>query len=303
MDWGLVGLIQQFRTGPYGWILVPLDLLILAFIIYHVLLLIRGTRAVQMFLGVIFLLLVSWLAKIAGLTTVQRVLDGALFYVPFAIIIIFQNTIRRALASLGGIPILKRFSPAQPVRLIDEVALAAQSLAQRKIGALIVIEREQGLRHFVESGILLDAVVSYDLLVNIFIPRTPLHDGAVVIAEGRIRAASTFLPLTTHPALSKDFGTRHRAAIGVTEETDALAVVVSEERGEVSVALEGRIYRDMDDKALRAFLRRHLRSRPELAADAEGEDGADVHEEEEEDSRKGHDATMSGAAVKEAHES
>jgi uncharacterized protein (TIGR00159 family) len=286
MDWGLVELIQQFRNGPYAWILVPLDLLVLAFIIYRVLLLIRGTRAVQMFLGIIFLLLFSWLAKITGMTTVQRVLDNILFYIPFAIIVIFQNTIRRALASLGGIPILRRFSPAQPLRLVDEVALASQSLAQRKIGALIVIEREQGLRHFVESGILLDAVVSYDLLVNIFIPKTPLHDGAVVISDGRIRAASTFLPLTTHPSLSKDFGTRHRAAIGVTEETDALAVVVSEERGEVSVALEGRIYRDMDDKALRAFLSRHLKARPETEAEDE--------EPKEE---------IAAPAVKEAHES
>jgi uncharacterized protein (TIGR00159 family) len=297
MDWGLVELIQQFRNGPYGWLLVPLDLLVLAFIIYRVLLLIRGTRAVQMFLGIIFLVLFSWLAKIAGMTTVQRVLDNILFYIPFAIIVIFQNTIRRALASLGGIPILKHFSPPQSVRLVDEVALASQSLAQRKIGALIVIEREQGLRHFVESGILLDAVVSYDLLVNIFIPRTPLHDGAVVIADGRIRAASTFLPLTTHPSLSKDFGTRHRAAIGISEETDALAVVVSEERGEVSVALAGRIYRDMDDQALRAFLGRHLKARSEVTTEAE----APGKDEEKRD--EGHDATLGGAAVKEAHES
>ncbi len=295
MDWGVVELIRRFHDGPYGWILVPLDLMVLAFIIYHVLVLIRGTRAVQMFLGIIFLVLFSWVAKVTGMTTVERVLDNILFYVPFAIIVIFQNTIRRALASLGSIPLLGRFGLAQPVRIIDEVALAAQSLAQRKIGALIVIEREQGLRHFVESGIMLDAVVSYDLLVNIFIPRTPLHDGAVVIAEGRIRAASTFLPLTTHPSLSKDFGTRHRAAIGVTEETDALAVVVSEERGEVSVALEGRIYRDMDDKALRAFLARHLKARPEVEVPLE--------EEDEEERHEGNEARMSGAAVKEAHES
>lgn len=298
MDWGVVELIQRFHNGPYGWILVPLDLLVLAFIIYHVLLLIRGTRAVQMFLGIIFLLVFDWVARVTGMTTVERVLDNILFYIPFAIIVIFQNTIRRALASLGGIPLLGRFGLTQPVRLIDEVALASQSLAQRKIGALIVIEREQGLRHFVESGILLDAVVSYDLLVNIFIPRTPLHDGAVVIAGGRIRAASTFLPLTTHSSLSRDFGTRHRAAIGISEETDALAVVVSEERGEVSVALEGRIYRDMDDQALRAFLGRHLKARSEAEAEVKEEDA------EERDDRHGeHDATMSGAAVKEAHES
>jgi len=288
MDWGVVEFLQQFRDGPYGWVLVPLDLLVLAFIIYHVLLLIRGTRAVQMFLGIIFLLLFSWVAKITGMITVGRVLDNILFYIPFAIIVIFQNTIRRALANLGRVPLLGGIRPVQPVRLIDEVTVAAQSLAQRKIGALIVIEREEGLRHFVETGILVDAVVSYDLLVNIFVPRTPLHDGAVIIADGRIRAASTFLPLTAHPSLSRDFGTRHRAAIGVTEETDALAVVISEERGEVSVALQGRIYRDMDDKALRAFLNRHLEARPEAEAEAKTENNAENNAETQ---------------VKEAHES
>ena len=295
MDWGIVELIQQFHSGPYGWILVPLDLLVLAFIIYHVLLLIRGTRAVQMFLGIIFLLVFDWVARVTGMTTVERVLDNILFYIPFAIIVIFQNTIRRALANLGGISLLRRFHPVQPARLIDEVTLAAQSLAQRKIGALIVIEREEGLRHFVETGILVDAVVSYDLLVNLFMPRTPLHDGAVIIADGRIRAASTFLPLTAHPSLSRDFGTRHRAAIGVTEETDALAVVVSEERGEVSVALQGRIYRDMDDKALRAFLHRHLKGRDPVDSETEAEN--------KEERQEGRDTTLNATAVKEAHES
>ncbi len=288
-DWRLVELLQQFRNGPLGWIIIPLDLLLLAFIIYHALLLIRGTRAVQMFFGIIFLLTFSWVAKAAGMTTVHRVLDNILFYIPFAVIVIFQNTIRRALANIGGLPLFGRANQ-QPARLVDELALASQSLAQRKIGALIVIEREQGLRHFIETGILIDAVVSYDLLVNIFIPKTPLHDGAVIIQDGRIKAASTFLPITTHPSLSKDFGTRHRAAVGVTEETDAIAIVVSEERGEVSAAIKGRIYRDMDDQALRAFLRRHLKaSEPEAEPD------------EKETSEPSEGVTPAG--VKEAHES
>ena len=258
----LLETLQQFRAGPFGFAIHLLDIFLLAFIIYRLFLLIRGTRAVQMFLGVIFLLVFYWVAGLFGMETVHRVLGNILFYIPFAIIVIFQNTIRRALASFGTNPLLR---PTQPVHLIDELILAARSLAQRKIGALIVIEREQGLRNFIETGILIDAIVSYDLLLNIFIPRTPLHDGAVIIQEGRIRAASTFLPLTTHPALSKDFGTRHRAAVGVTEETDAIAVVVSEERGEVSLAFQGRMFRDLDDESLRSLLLRNLRPAEEAA--------------------------------------
>jgi diadenylate cyclase len=151
------------------------------------------------------------------------------------------------------------------LRLVDDIVLAARAMAQRRIGAILVLEREQGLRSYIETGIPIDALPSYDLLVNLFIPHTPLHDGAAIVAEGRIKAAACFLPLTSHPTLSKEFGSRHRAAIGITEETDAVAVVVSEERGEVSAAFEGRLYRDMDDAALRSLLRRHLRLRVETA--------------------------------------
>jgi len=275
--WSLVEALRQFRAGPLGWLVDLLDIFLLAFIIYHLFLLVRGTRAVQMFLGIGALLVFYWLAGLAGLRTVHRVVGTILFYVPFAMIVIFQNTIRRALAALGGTLPLRRIYGAQPARLVDEVVLAARSMAQRRIGALIVLGREQGLRSYVETGIQIDAVPSYDLLVNIFVPNTPLHDGAVIIQDSRIQAASCFLPLTSHPTLSKEFGTRHRAAIGISEETDALAVVVSEERGEVSAAFEGRIYRNLEDGELRALLRRHVRTRTDPVA-AEPAPAEQAHE-------------------------
>jgi uncharacterized protein (TIGR00159 family) len=278
--WGAIEAIRQIRAGPFGWVVDLVDILLLAYVFYHLILLLRGTRAVQMLVGVGVLLVFYWATGLTGLDTVHRVVGGILFYVPFAMIVVFQNTIRRALATFGGNLPIRRFYSTQPARIVDEIVLAARSLAQRKIGALIVVEREQGLRSYAETGIQLDAVLSYDLLVNIFVPRTPLHDGAVIVQEGRLMAASCFLPLTSHPTLSKEFGTRHRAAIGITEETDALSVIVSEERGEISAAFEGRVYRDMDDDELRTFLRRNLRLRVEpeapepRAADEEMERGA-----------------------------
>ena len=261
--WTNLEAIRQFRAGPFGWTVDLVDILLLACIFYYLFLLIRGTRAVQMLMGVGVLLVFYWATGLAGLDTVHRIVGAFLFYVPFAMIVVFQNTIRRALATFGGNLPIRRFYSAQPSRIVDEVALATRSLAQRKLGALIVLEREQGLRSYIETGIHIDAALSYDLLVNIFIPNTPLHDGAAIIQEGRLVAASCFLPITSHPALSKEFGTRHRAAIGITEETDAVTIVVSEERGEISAAFEGRIYRDLNDDELRTFLRRHLRLRVE----------------------------------------
>jgi len=289
--WSALEALREFRIGPFGWVLELLDIFLLAFLAYHLFLLIRGTRAVHMFLGVVYLLLLYWVAGLTGMTTVHSVIGALLPFVGFAMVVIFQNTIRRGLASVGSIFPMRKIYTAQPARVVEGVALAARSLAQRKIGALIVIGREQGLRQFIETGIQLDAAVSYDLLVNIFIPKTPLHDGAVIIQEGRIVAASCFLPITSHPTLSKEFGTRHRAAIGITEETDAVTVVVSEERGEVSAAFEGRIYRDLDDEGLRSLLRRNIRLRPE------NDDEAETELEDVES------AEVNNAATEKAHES
>jgi uncharacterized protein (TIGR00159 family) len=199
-----------------------------------------------------------------------------LLYIPLAVIVLFQAQIRQALANLGknplGVFLTRRFEEG----LIEEVTLAAASLGSKRLGALIVIERDMGLRTFYETGIALDALVSYDLLMNIFTRRSPLHDGAVIIADGRVKAASCYLPLTTSPTLSRTYGTRHRAAIGITEESDAVAIVVSEERGVVSLARRGKISESLDAKALQAALTHALSTRIERKREPEAEEGVVV---------------------------
>lgn len=255
----IVGHVSNFfeavRASPFGWVIDLCDIVILAYLIYQLVLLIKGTRAAQMMTGIVFVIGAYFVAGMLQLTTVQRFLGYLLYWIPFAVIVIFQNTIRRALSRFGRNPF---FRTHQSEELINELVLAATSLASRRIGGLILIEREQGLRNYIETGIAIDANLSYDLILSIFYPKSPLHDGAIIIQEGRIRAASCFLPLTSHPTLSKEFGTRHRAAIGVSEETDAVAVVISEERGTISVAFEGRIIEDVDALQLRDLLRDYL---------------------------------------------
>jgi diadenylate cyclase len=234
------------------------DILAVSFVIYYLLLLIRGTRAVQMLLGLVFLGAVYYLAVLFELPTLQRILENLLIVLPFAVIVLFQQEIRRALANFGRNPLWGLGKQQKAVASFSEIVLAATTLSGRHTGALIVIERLQGLRTYIENGISLDAAVSYDLLINIFQPDTPLHDGAVIIQDDRIAAASCFLPLTPNPELSKEFGTRHRAALGLTEETDAVAVVVSEETGIISVAFDGRLERELDSHGLRNALYKYL---------------------------------------------
>lgn len=228
--------------------LAVLDILILAVIIYQLLLLIRGTRAVHMIVGVVALVLVHFVTRpgLLYLPAVHAVLGDVLLYIPLAVIVLFQNQLRQALARVGRTPLSALLSRRLNTNVVEEIALAAVSLSGKRLGALFVIERELGLRAFSETGITLDANVSYDLLVSIFQRGAPLHDGAVIIVGPRVRAACAYLPLTTNPNLSRRFGTRHRAAIGITEESDAVAVVVSEERGTVSWCEAGRIEEDLD---------------------------------------------------------
>lgn len=233
-----------------------LDILIVSLLIYEGLKLIRGTRAVQMVIGLLLVVLLFYVSRRLPLPTVGWLIRALLAYIAFAAIVLFQSDIRRALANLGRAPIFRYFHQAErEAETIEEVITAAEMLAKQRVGAIIAIEREIGLRSFVESGIPLDAEVTYDLLTTIFQPATALHDGAVIIQEDRIAAASCFLPLTVNPRLDRDLGTRHRAAVGLTEESDAVAVVVSEERGEMSLALQGRIYRGLSTDDLRARLR------------------------------------------------
>lgn len=251
--------------------LALLDVAVLAFVIYQLLVLIRGTRAVQMMVGVGGVVAVHLITgpNLIDLPAVHTVLGNLLLYIPFAVIVLFQNQIRQALMRFGRNPIEMLMPRRRYADVVEEVALAAVSLASKRWGALIVIERFSGLRAFSQTGISLDALVSYDLLMNLFAPRSPLHDGAVIIAEGRIKAAACYLPLTANPSLSRTFGTRHRAAIGITEESDAIAVVVSEERGTVSLCEDGRIVEDLNARKLTERLLAVLAPRSESSPDAE----------------------------------
>ncbi len=242
-----------------------LEIIILAIVIYQLLSLIKGTRNVQMILAIAFIFVIFFITGSDGLIElkiVHNVLGYVLYYIPFAVIVLFQNPIRRALVRFGRNPFSRLILTPEEKKNIDEIALASASMASKKIGALIIIERSIGLKNFSETGILIDANISYDLLMNVFSPNTPLHDGAVIIGEGKIKAASAYLPLTLNPELSKEFGTRHRAGIGITEETDALGIIVSEERGTISLAHEGKIIEDLDAKGLKELLLEYLETRP-----------------------------------------
>ncbi len=242
------------RTSFTWW--DAIDILLVAILIYEALKLIRGTRAVQMAASSGILVLLFIASTTMPLQTVNWLIRNMVGYVVFAAIVLFQGDIRRALAHFGRAPFFRILTrPETGNETIEEVVVAASTLAGRRQGAIIVIEREIGLRNYIESGIPLDAQVTYDLLVSIFQPTGPLHDGAVIIQEGRIAAASCFLPLTVQPALSRELGTRHRAAIGLTEENDAVAVIVSEESGLISIALDGSIERGLGPTDLRARLK------------------------------------------------
>jgi len=234
-----------------------LDIALVFIIVYVVLKLLRGTRAVPTVVGMVILGLVYWLAVAQELTTLETVLRTTVPYIGFAIVILFQSEIRQALIYFGNrlrFPLLRRQRGSLGETIYDEIVLAATTLSSEKTGALIVIERDVGLRNFIDAGVQLDARVSYDLLVTIFNPSTPLHDGAVIIQRERLAAASVFLPLTKNPGISRELGTRHRAAIGVTEGSDAISVVVSEETGLITYVENGVMKRNLDTTQLRAML-------------------------------------------------
>lgn len=233
------------------------DIALVFIIVYVLLKLVRGTRALPTAVGMVSLGLLYWLAVAQDLATLEFVLRGAALYIGVAIIVLFQAEIRQALIYFGNrlrFPILRRQRGGMGETIYDEVVLAATTLSSEKIGALVVIERNVGLRNFIDAGVQLDAKISYDLLVTIFNTEAPLHDGAVIIQRDRIAAASCFLPLTKNPSVSRELGTRHRAAIGITEDTDAISVVVSEETGLISFIEGGRVKRHLDTTMLRALL-------------------------------------------------
>ena len=250
MNW----LTTLLRRPDIGWT-DALDVAIVAILLYELLLLIRGTRAAQMALSAGFILLLYFLSQWLQLETVNWVIRNLAAYVVFAIIVLFQADIRRALAHFGRAPFFRYFERAEHAdETIEELVTAAANLATRRIGAIIVLERQIGLRNYIEGGIPLDALITYDLLSSIFQRESPLHDGAVIIQGDRIAAAACFLPLSVNPRVSRDLGTRHRAALGLTEENDAIAIVVSEETGTISLAIGGDLERGFTAEQLRSRL-------------------------------------------------
>ena len=234
-----------------------LDILLVALIVYRLLVAFRGTRAAQMLVGLGMLLAASLVARRFELHSLGWLLDNFWSFWAIAVVVLFQPELRRALARLGQGRFLRAFvgsSRAERAHLVDEVARAAAALAARRIGALIVIERTAGLRQYAELGVPLDALASGDLLESLFLPQSPLHDGAVLVEGRRISAAGCFLPLSRTADVARALGSRHRAALGISEETDAVAMVVSEETGRISLAVDGRIESPMDESVLRRRL-------------------------------------------------
>ncbi len=227
------------------------DIVLVSIIIYRILLIIKGTKAAKMLMGLLVLLIVSFFSKYLELYTLDWMISSFWGQVVIAVIVLFQPEIRRALAQMGETSILQSLTSAEGLKSLEEIIRATISLANKKVGALIVIERDVSLKDYIEIGVSLDSRVSKELLLSVFHPTSPIHDGAVVIKGNRIMAAGCFLPIALEADLSKSYGTRHRAAIGITEETDAVAVVVSEETGNISVGVDGRLETYNDISSLR----------------------------------------------------
>lgn len=237
------------------------DILVVWFVIYKVIMLIRGTKAVQLLKGTFVIIIVKLISSFLGLQTVEWITDQMITWGFLAIIIIFQPELRRALETLGRGNIFTKYGSkieAQQKNLIDSIEKSTQYMAKRRIGALISIARDTGMDEYIETGIALNSAISSELLINIFIPNTPLHDGAVIIKNGKIASAASYLPLSDSPFLSKELGTRHRAALGISEVTDSITIVVSEETGGISVAKDSELFRDVTEEELHRILEREL---------------------------------------------
>jgi len=236
------------------WVLAVLDVAIVAFIFYRLLLLIRGTRAAQMFFGLAVIALLALIAEWMRLQALTWIITSLRTVWVIAFIILFQNELRRALAQIGQARIFHRFTGAKEFAILGDVVRAVEELRDQKLGAIIVLERMVGLRNYIETGTRLDARVSAELLVTLFTPPSPLHDGAVILSGDQIVAAGCILPLSQNPHLAPALGTRHRAALGLAEDTDAVVITISEETRNISIAERGRLIRGLDPSALRSEL-------------------------------------------------
>ncbi len=252
----LLPFVAFFDRSTRALALDLIDIGIVAIMVYHVLVILRGTRAMQMTLSLGAVFVAHQVARVLGLATLYTVLDNLVTYVVLIIVIVFQNDIRRALLRVGPTMFFRGVRGSHEHRMIEEVVRAAEDLAQRRIGALIVFERDALLDSYIEEGVVIDARVSHELLHSIFVPsfENPMHDGAVIIREGRVFKAAAFLPLSASPRLERSLGTRHRAAIGLTEETDAVVIVVSEERASLALAFDGNLARNLSATAMRDAL-------------------------------------------------
>jgi len=247
----MLELLENFRLQD------AIDILIIAFIIYRIIDLIRGTRAARMLVGLLIVFLTYLSSQVFDLYALNWILDNFLSSVLLVIVVIFQNDIRRALTQVGTGPFFSAERRLLGTEL-EEIVRAIVTLASRRIGALIVFERDVGLSDYIDAGTRLNAQITKELIWSVFVTDSPIHDGAMIIRKGQVTAAGCFLPLTTNPNVSKTLGTRHRAAIGLTEETDAVVIVVSEEEGSISLVCEGRITRDLDAGTLRTTLQKLL---------------------------------------------
>jgi uncharacterized protein (TIGR00159 family) len=251
-----------FGNTTFVTVLVALaDILVVTYIVYRVLLLIRGTRAQQVLVGLGLIAISFFFAKLLGFKTLSWILDNFISSFLLIVIVVFQHDIRRGLSRVGRRPFFGAIAYGQGAYLADELTRAVEGMAKDRIGAIILIEREADLSELAETGVRVDGRVSAALLAQIFTPPGPLHDGATIVQHGRVAAAGVFLPLTQNQSLEHTLGTRHRAAVGATEELDAIAVVVSEERGQISLSEAGVLTRDLDPSMLRKLLNRHLAPR------------------------------------------
>ena len=260
-------------TPVHGiWLLDLLDILLVAALFYRLLILVKGTRSAQMYVGLLLIAIIGLVARQLDLIAIKWITDSLKTVWLIAFVILFQPEIRHALAQFGRTRYFRSFLRGNNYGVLGEVVRAVETLAERRNGALVVIERNVGLRNFVETGTRLDARVSAELLVTLFSPSSPLHDGAVILREETVIAAACILPLSSNPRTPGSLGTRHRAALGLSEETDAAIVVVSEQTGDISVAYRGAMKQRLDEGALRSELSRIFRIRPdeeEAAAPAE----------------------------------
>jgi diadenylate cyclase len=251
------------------WARLVIDVIVVAYLIYRALLVIRGTRAAPMLAGLSLIALLYFLSKYLGLSTLGWILGNFLSSIILVVVVLFQDEIRRGLTKVGTRPLFGRSAKTIYDKTIEDITIVCSRFSERRIGALMVIQREVGLEEFVEEAVILDALLTRKLLFAIFLKDSPMHDGAVIIDGDRVKVAGAVLPLSFNPDLDPNLGTRHRAALGLSERSDAVIIVVSEENGSIALARDGRLIMNLDASTLRDSLHRFISTRSALAEETE----------------------------------